>query len=128
MLVAPPWITDIGWRDANVSVDLTPQAVKGAPTGGVPAQIAIVMPRVKPSNAAFAAMYAVLVPRLMRALTDEIITMRPQPRVTMPAAALRHRRRQASSAESKGRRQLSSLVSRKSPLTLDTALLSRMSG
>ncbi|MEO8546250.1 MAG: PRC-barrel domain-containing protein, partial [Burkholderiaceae bacterium] len=31
MLVAPPWITDIGWLDATVSVDLTRQAVKDAP-------------------------------------------------------------------------------------------------
>ncbi len=32
MLVAPPWITDISWLDATVSVDLTRQAVKEAPT------------------------------------------------------------------------------------------------
>lgn len=32
MLVAPPWITDISWLDATVSVDLTRQAVKDAPT------------------------------------------------------------------------------------------------
>ncbi|MEO8526688.1 MAG: PRC-barrel domain-containing protein [Caldimonas sp.] len=32
MLVAPPWITDISWLDATVSVDLTRQAVKNAPT------------------------------------------------------------------------------------------------
>ena len=31
MLVAPPWITDISWLDAAVSVDLTRQAVKDAP-------------------------------------------------------------------------------------------------
>ncbi len=31
-LVAPPWITDIGWLDATVSVALTRQAVKDAPT------------------------------------------------------------------------------------------------
>ena len=32
MLVAPPWIADINWLDATVSVDLTRQAVKHAPT------------------------------------------------------------------------------------------------
>jgi hypothetical protein len=32
MLVAPPWITDISWLDATVSIDLTRQAVKDAPT------------------------------------------------------------------------------------------------
>ncbi|MEO8802299.1 MAG: PRC-barrel domain-containing protein [Rudaea sp.] len=32
MLVAPPWIDDISWLDATVSVDLTRQAVKDAPT------------------------------------------------------------------------------------------------
>lgn len=32
MLVAPPWITDISWLDATVSVDLTRQAVKDAPS------------------------------------------------------------------------------------------------
>jgi hypothetical protein len=32
MLVAPPWIIDIGWLDATVSVALTRQAVKDAPT------------------------------------------------------------------------------------------------
>lgn len=32
MLVAPPWITDISWLDATVSVDLTRQAIKDAPT------------------------------------------------------------------------------------------------
>ncbi|MEO5558355.1 MAG: PRC-barrel domain-containing protein [Dokdonella sp.] len=32
MLVAPPWIADISWLDATVSVDLTRQAVKDAPT------------------------------------------------------------------------------------------------
>ncbi len=31
VLVAPPWITDIGWLDATVSLDLTRQAVKDAP-------------------------------------------------------------------------------------------------
>ncbi len=31
MLVAPPWIVDISWLDATVSVDLTRQAVKEAP-------------------------------------------------------------------------------------------------
>ena len=31
-LVAPPWITDIDWLDATVSVDLTRQAVKDAPS------------------------------------------------------------------------------------------------
>ncbi len=31
MLVAPPWIADISWLDATVSVDLTRQAVKDAP-------------------------------------------------------------------------------------------------
>ena len=30
-LVAPPWIADIGWLDATVSVDLTRQAIKDAP-------------------------------------------------------------------------------------------------
>ncbi|MEO9148341.1 MAG: PRC-barrel domain-containing protein [Burkholderiaceae bacterium] len=30
-LVAPSWITDVGWLDATVSVDLTRQAVKDAP-------------------------------------------------------------------------------------------------
>ena len=32
VLVAPPWIADISWLDATVSVDLTRQAVKDAPT------------------------------------------------------------------------------------------------
>jgi uncharacterized protein YrrD len=32
MLVAPPWIVDISWLDATVSVELTRQAVKDAPT------------------------------------------------------------------------------------------------
>ncbi|MDQ6679852.1 MAG: PRC-barrel domain-containing protein [Pseudomonadota bacterium] len=32
MLVAPPWIADISWLDATVSVDLTRQAVRDAPT------------------------------------------------------------------------------------------------
>ncbi len=32
MLIAPPWITDIGWLDATVSVDLARQAVKDAPS------------------------------------------------------------------------------------------------
>ncbi len=31
VLVAPPWITDISWLDATVSVDLTRQAIKDAP-------------------------------------------------------------------------------------------------
>ena len=31
MLVAPPWIADISWLDATVSVDLTRQAVKDSP-------------------------------------------------------------------------------------------------
>ena len=31
MLVAPPWISDISWLDATVSVDLTRQAVKDSP-------------------------------------------------------------------------------------------------
>ncbi|MEO7127552.1 MAG: PRC-barrel domain-containing protein [Rhodoferax sp.] len=31
-LVAPSWIADIGWLDATVSVDLTRQAIKDAPT------------------------------------------------------------------------------------------------
>jgi hypothetical protein len=31
MLIAPPWITDISWLDATVSVDLTRQAIKDAP-------------------------------------------------------------------------------------------------
>ncbi len=31
MLVAPPWITDISWLNATVSVDLTRHAVKDAP-------------------------------------------------------------------------------------------------
>jgi hypothetical protein len=30
-VVAPPWIADINWLDATVSVDLTRQAVKDAP-------------------------------------------------------------------------------------------------
>ncbi len=32
VLVAPPWIADISWLDATVSVDMTRQAVKDAPT------------------------------------------------------------------------------------------------
>jgi len=31
MLVAPPWITDISWLNATVSVDLTRRAIKDAP-------------------------------------------------------------------------------------------------
>jgi hypothetical protein len=31
-LIAPSWIADIGWLDATVSIDLTRQAVKDAPT------------------------------------------------------------------------------------------------
>ena len=31
MLIAPPWIADIRWIDATVSVELTRQAVKDAP-------------------------------------------------------------------------------------------------
>ncbi len=31
MLVAPPWIADINWLDATVSVDLTRDAIKDAP-------------------------------------------------------------------------------------------------
>jgi hypothetical protein len=32
MLVAPPWITEIDWLDATVSVNLTRQAIKDAPS------------------------------------------------------------------------------------------------
>ena len=32
VLVAPPWISDISWLDATVSVDLTREGVKDAPT------------------------------------------------------------------------------------------------
>lgn len=31
MLIAPQWIRSVSWHDATVSVDLTQQAVKGAP-------------------------------------------------------------------------------------------------
>lgn len=32
MLVAPPWIVDISWLDATVSVEMSRQAIKDAPT------------------------------------------------------------------------------------------------
>ena len=31
MLIAPPWVEQVSWADATVSVDLTRQAIKDAP-------------------------------------------------------------------------------------------------
>jgi hypothetical protein len=39
VLIAPPWLTAVSWSDANVSVDLSCQAIKEAPAYDSAAQL-----------------------------------------------------------------------------------------